>query len=114
MSKVFIPTNPHQLNRKTHQLEPKFDFTPAEEYGELVFLLSPNANPIGPDRHTIIDDLHSGLESITSDDYLLLTGAPGIIAMVAGVAAQYLNGKLKLLQWNGKHRSYAPIEIDLN
>jgi hypothetical protein len=114
MSRVFIPTNPHHLNRDTQELEPKFDFRPAEEFGELVFLLSPNANPVGRDNQSLVDDIHAGLESITKVDYLLLTGAPGIIAMTAAIASGYLDGKLNLLQWNGRHRKYAPIQIDVS
>ena len=114
MARVFIPTNPHQLNRRTQELEPKFDFGPAEEFGELVFLLSPNANPVGRDNQSLVDDIHAGLEDIAPGDYLLLTGAPGIIAMTAAIAADKLDGKLNLLQWNGRHRKYAPIDIDVN
>ena len=45
MSRVFIIQNVERKNRDTGQFEPMYDFTPAEIFGEHVFLLDHEATP---------------------------------------------------------------------
>lgn len=112
MSKVYVTQVPHRLNRKTGELEP-LDLSAAEEWGELNVILTPGANPF-TSMDSIIDDLHASLQGITPDDYLVLVGNPAIMSAMAGIAADYCDGKLKVLQWHGKQRKYNLVEMNLN
>jgi hypothetical protein len=111
MSHVFVVQRQHKLVQATNELVPKFDLTPAEKYGELIFLLSPTARPYNP--QPVIDDLRRSLAGYTSDDYLLLIGNPVLIGLAMSVAARSGDGRVKLLQWSGKKQEYIPIEVDL-
>lgn len=98
----------HRWDDRKKRLVPKFDTSSAEEYGELVYLLGPNAGPFVPE--TVLPELHRKLADVREEDYLLLIGNPALISFVACVAADYLDGRLRLLQWsNGK---YVPIVVD--
>lgn len=112
MSTVYIVTNPMRRNQ-FRQLQAQFDFSSAEQYGRLVFLLGPGANPL--DRsHGIVNELHAKLRDITVEDYLLLVGSPILIGAATTVAAKYTGGRLQLLQWHGYDQRYTPVAIDLN
>lgn len=108
MSKVYVVQA--QMKMTTEGLVPQFDFSSAEKYGELVFLLSPSASPFNPDP--IIRELHEKLANYTTEDFILLTGNPCLIGWVVGILADKTDGKFKLLQWNGKEQGYIPVEVD--
>ena len=86
--KVYVIQNPHRFDRNKQELVPKFDFTSAEKYGEVEFLLSPQAAPFNSGG--IIDELEEKLENITHEDYLLLVGNPCLIGFAAAIAARNL------------------------
>lgn len=108
---VYVVQDPRRYNRGTGEYEPVFDLTPAEEFGELRFLLSPTAAPF--DAQSIVDDLRSGLEFFSSDDHLLLIGNPALIGMATAVAADINEGHVHFLQWHGRKRAYVEVEVHL-
>jgi len=110
MSIVYIVQNQHHLVGAT--LKPKFDFTSAEKYGELVMLLSPGARPFEPAH--VISELREKLSSYTSRDYLLLVGNPCLIGFATAIAADVNNGFVRMLQWNGKKKKYVEICAQLH
>lgn len=93
-------------------LVPRFDLSPAAEYGEREFLLGPNAKPFEPEA--VARELHSRLRFYTADDYLLLIGNPILIGMASAIAAYYTDGKVNFLQWSGRHRKYLPVYASLD
>ena len=105
---VFVVQNQMRRNRETGQLEPRFNLDPALEHGRLQFLLSPSAAPFHPGQ--VIDELHKKLENFGDNDYLLLIGNPCLIGFAVAIATEYNNGRVKLLQWNGREGRYTPIE----
>lgn len=109
MSKVYVVQNQHRWDRHEKVFVPKYDFTPAAEYGEMVDLLSPTAAPFRTD--SIIEELHEKLRNFTSNDYLLLVGNPVLIGISMAIAADYNQGDLNVLQWSGKDRKYLPIVV---
>ena len=113
MPKVFVVQKQYRRDRITNDLVPKFDLTAAEEYGELVFLLGPNARPFG-NPHELIEELKAGLQGYTEKDYLLLIGNPALICWTACAAVQASGGKHNLLQWNGKAQKYVVISADFS
>ena len=106
MSKVYVVQQALKKDERG-KLVSKFDLSSAAEYGELVFLLSPNASPFNPEP--IIEELHEKLEEFQQEDYLLLVGNPCLIAWAASVASQYSGGQLNLLQWHGIQRRYKDV-----
>lgn len=107
--RVFVVHLHHELDTATGQLVPKHNVSRAQEFGEIVHLLPPNANPLNkPDE--CIDAIHEGLADIRPTDWLLLVGSPVLIGWACAVAADILDGHLPLLQWSGTHRRYLPIK----
>jgi hypothetical protein len=90
------------------ELVPKFDYGPAEEFGELVFLLNDSARPfvLAP----IIAELHEKLRDFGPEDHLLLTGNPTLLGIALAIAADFNDGCVRVLQWHGKSSTYIPIE----
>jgi hypothetical protein len=109
-SRVFVVQNQHKWDRDRQKFVPKFDLSPAEEFGELVFLLSPTAAPFRPDP--IIQELRTKLAVITPEDYILCVGNPLLIQWAGAIAADFLGGRLRSLQWSGKDQRYIAVEVD--
>lgn len=110
MSKVYIIQNTHRLNRTTSVLEPKYDFDSAKRFGDLVFLLTPSAKPHDP---SVIAELIDKLNDYTDKDHLLLVGNPTLIGFACAIASDVTEGRLKVLQWDGKAKEYVSIAADL-
>lgn len=96
-------------NPSAGKLTPKHDLTPAEQFGEIVYLLSPTASPFNP--QPLIADLHAKLFDFSPDDYVLLVGNPVLIGLTVAVAADYNDGSVKMLQWSGSSHSYRPVSV---
>jgi hypothetical protein len=117
MPRVFVVQSHNRLD-DNGKLTPRYDLTPAEEFGRLEFLLSPSASPFhasaGPNPELgVIGELRAKLSGYTRDDYLLLVGNPALIGFAVAVASQYDDGHVTLLQWDGKNRRYIPIKVNL-
>lgn len=108
-ARVFVVQKQHRWDDQRQEFVPKFDLSPAEEYGTLEFLLSPTAAPFRPEA--LITDLRDKLQDIRTYDYLLLIGNPVLIGLATAVAADYLGGQVQLLQWHGKAKKYLPIQV---
>lgn len=89
------------------RLEPKFDFTPAEEFGELSFLLSPSASPFN--LEPVLSELQEKLRGFNDADYLLLVGNPVLLGLSVAIAADANEGRVTMLQWSGAKRRYIPV-----
>lgn len=89
------------------------DVSSAAQFGRLVHLLSPTASPFQPAQP--IKELREKLLHFSDNDYLLLMGSPVFIGLAVGIAADYNDGRVKLLQWSGKGQNpgYTVIEADL-
>lgn len=109
--RVFAVQQPHRLSDDRSKLEPKFDLSPAEEYGELIYLLSPTANPFRP--VPIVAELREKLSDFTARDYLLLIGNPCLIGWAVALASR-VSPTIRLLQWSGRERRYIAIAADLS
>ena len=110
MSRVFIVQNQHRWDTRVEAFVPKFDFTRAEKYGELVSLLSPTAAPFNP--RSILDELRTKLRDYGDDDYLLLIGNPMLIGYTVAIAADINDGRVNLLQWSGSEKGYIAVHAE--
>lgn len=84
----------------------------AEKFGQLEFLLGPQAHPYEPENP--LGTLHEKLVGFSDDDYLLLIGNPVLIGLAASVAAFYNQGKVKFLQWSGQDKEYSEIAAKIH
>lgn len=113
VSRVFIPYNPKQKDRRTGELVDRIDaagLAKAEVYGEVIFLLSPNVKPFNTEP--IIRELREKLADFGPEDFVLMVGNPIIMSLVATVASDASGGPVKFLQWtNG---DYVPVSADLS
>ena len=108
---VYVVQNQRKQDERG-TLVPKWDLSPAAEYGEIQYLLSPTARPFKP--QSIIQELHQKLARYRPEmDHLLLLGNPCLIGMVVSIAAHYGQGRVRLLQWDGRNMKYAPIATTL-
>lgn len=105
---VYVVQEALHKNPRTGELEPKFDYGPAEQFGEIEYLLNDQARPfvLAP----IISELHEKLQYFSDKDYLLLTGNPTLLGLAFAIAADYNNGNIKVLQWHGRSGSYTAID----
>jgi len=109
MSKVYLI----QQIPGTTKGEPKYNILGAQKYGEIVTLLPEFSQMIlspGP----LIQKLRTLLKDITSEDYLLLSGDPAIIAVTGSVVSDLTSGKFKLLKWDRQEKTYYPIEVNIH
>lgn len=79
----------------------------AERFGKIEYLLSPSASPFTADL--VIGDLHQKLKDFSDEDHLLLIGNPILIGMAVSIAAHYNSGRVRFLQWSGKHSDYTEV-----
>lgn len=104
---VYVVQDTKWVDPKDGQMKPKYDFTPAEEFGELRFLLRPSASPfnLGP----AVSRLQEKLADYKDGDYLLLVGSPVLLGLAVAIAADYNNGNVSMLQWSGAKGCYIPV-----
>lgn len=108
MSIVYVVQDHRRYDKDTGAFVPAHDLTPAKEYGELRYLLTPTAAPWRPQN--VLPDLWEGLKDFGDSDYLLLNGNPIFIGWACAVAADFNEGRVKLLQWHGREQRYIPVE----
>ena len=84
----------------------------AEKFGDLKVMLSDRKQMIlacAP----LTFELQKHLKDFNDNDYLLLIGDPAIIGVCCAIAAEYNNGKFKVLKWDKREYRYYDVEIDL-
>jgi len=111
-TRVFIVQDQFKRHPENNSLVSKFDFTQAKPYGELIFLLRPDANPFSPNEG-VIAELTDKLHDYGPHDFLLLTGNPILIGWVTAIAASMNHGKVRMLQWNGRRQCYLEVRGNL-
>jgi len=92
-------------------LKDKYDLSPAEEFGELVELLDADTRPFN--LEPVIDALYSRLEDFGDDDYMICIGNPILLSLAVSIALDINDGRVQLLQWNGRRGTYVPVSADL-
>lgn len=109
MSYVHVIQDHWKVNRSTGVLEPKYDFTPALEYGDIRFLVSHDANPW--DR-AVVQEFRRKLRAFCpEEDYLLLIGDPALIAMAGFLLGSWGVQRFLSLRWDRKQRVYYPLVV---
>ena len=105
---VFVVQQQVKYDPDKRELVPRFpSISKAEKWGELVFILRPDAHPL--ESEAVLGDIHMKLLDFCDNDHLLLIGNPGLIGMSTAVAAHYNDGSVKFLQWSGRHGEYTEV-----
>ena len=105
---VYVVQKQMRFDEASGELVPKFrTLNKAERFGHLEYLLSPSAHPFNAD--SVLGDLHDKLRFFGDHDHLLLIGNPVLIGMATSVAASYNDGRVRFLQWSGRHSDYTEI-----
>lgn len=105
---VYAVQQQMRFDEVRRELVPRFtSIDKALRWGKIVYLLSPSAHPFNPDL--VLGDIHEKLSGFNDDDHLLLIGNPGLIGMATAIAAHYNDGRVKMLQWSGRHSEYTEI-----
>lgn len=86
---------------------PKYDLAPAEEFGELVFLLDDTHSPFRTAQ--TLERLHELLDDFGGNDYLLPIGHPLFIGMASAVAAS-VSPDVNYLLWSGRDNAYVAVK----
>ena len=105
---VYVVQKQMKFDQEKGELVERFpSIHKAERFGEIDYLLSPSASPFSP--ALVVGDLHEKLKHFSDDDHLLLIGNPALIGMAVSVACHYNSGRVRFLQWSGKHFDYTEI-----
>lgn len=105
---VFVIQQQMRLDSVTGNLVPRFtSIDKALRFGKIEFLLSPSASPFAP--ALVLGDLHEKLRNFNDKDCLLLIGNPVLIGMATAIAGHYNQGRVRFLQWSGRHSEYTEV-----
>jgi len=110
-NKVFVPQVPSRYDQSINSWVPIINLDSAKVFGEIEVLLPPEAGRMLPEQIQSI--LSDKLYNISEEDWLLATGDPILIGITAALAANRLEGRLRILRWNKRQKNYDPIEIQL-
>ena len=108
MSKVFIPQEPVHRDWKTGEITPKFDLTPALQYGEAVVML-PSGN-VMLSVQPMVNTMTTHLSKYSDDDWILCVGDPIAIGLATAIAAKHNRGRFNMLKWDRKLRKYIELK----
>lgn len=111
MAKVYVPQLPSRFDAASRLWVPTVNMKPAEEYGEIIIMLPPNANRL----HTapLVAALRDQMRDFTVEDYIVAVGDPSLIAAAAVIAAGHSSGTLRVLKWDRLASKYIPVEMKL-
>lgn len=111
-ARVFVVQDAKYLNKKTGQVEDKYDLSPVEKFGRLVPVMG--TGKILPERAPqAMRQIAEVLKNYTPEDFILIIGDPAAIVGVCMVAARNTGGKLKLLRWDRWSSSYEVVALEL-
>ncbi len=110
--RVFVVQRPAYYDRLRRGWVNKYDLTPAETYGELVYLLRPG-NIYRDKLEDALERLHEVLADYGPDDHILAVGDPIAIAAAVLVAASKNNGKISMLKFDRQTGEYDPYVVEV-
>lgn len=112
MSRVYIVQRPAIYDRVKRGWINKYDLTPAQEHGELFFLLRPG-NVFKDKLEETVTRLKRDLADFTVEDHLLPVGDPVLIAAAVMAASRSTGGTVSLLKFDRTTNKYEPYLVTL-
>ena len=110
MAKVYVVQKQMKQDYQSGEFVEKFDLSPAKQYGELVYLLSPTCAAWKPEKP--MKELQEGLKDFTENDYILLIGNPVLLGLASIFAADRVDS-INFLQWSGRNQRYEVINAKI-
>lgn len=95
--------------------EGPFDYTSAEDYGELVFCSYKELTPTrgGQYNESIIQGIKKAMANyVAGYDYILLSGSPVAIAHCLAAAFAAKRGEHLLLKWDNQKNAYMLYRVE--
>jgi hypothetical protein len=111
MRTVFIVNEPLRKDPETKEWVRMIDLAPAEEFGEIKFLLPSGHLP--NDFSVTVERLMLGLVGYTKDDFILPVGDMSAAAVAVGIAMRVTGGCVRILRWNRSAKVYRPVDVDI-
>ena len=112
-SRVFVVQRPAFYDREKRGWRNKYDLTPAETFGKLVFLLRPG-NVFRDKLDTAVGHLQRELADYSPNDHILAIGDPVAIAATVMVAASKTDGQVSLLKYDRMEDKYDAYLVKIN
>lgn len=111
MPKVYAPQVPSRYDAATKLWVPSINLVPANQFGQLVVMLPPNANRlhISP----LVTALKEQMKDFGPEDYIVAVGDPSLIAAASCIAVRKTQGLLRILKWDRQTSSYIPVEANV-
>lgn len=113
MNRVFVVQRPASYSGARRGWVNKYDITPAEKFGELVFLLKPG-NIFRDKLRGALADLREQLADYGPDDHVLAIGDPVAIAATVMIASEVNGGSISLLKYDRITGEYDAYRIDVS
>lgn len=92
-----------------------FNYTQAEEYGDLFVLTRDEVSPVKnslKNQH-LVNELKAKLAHFNPEtDFVCFSGSPSVAALVFMIIGSKHN-KMKLLRWSGRDQTYVPLYIEI-
>lgn len=98
-NKVFV------VNRSGH------DFSPAEKYGEIVYMTVGNQNPWAVNQHLRI--FADYFKDSTRDDYIVLSGLHSMNAVAFSLFG-WMHGQINVLIYDARQEDYKKFTLQLD
>ncbi len=111
-SRVFVVQRPAYFDRQRRGWVNKYDLSPAEEHGELIFLLNPG-NIYRDKLESAIRRLHKELADFGPNDHILAIGDPVAIAATVMVAGFKTGGTISMLKYDRLDKRYDAYKVDI-
>lgn len=112
MSKVFIIQEPMKWDDIKKEYLPFMDFRNAAEYGNLEVLIEPGLTVFSPGP--MVKMIKERLKDIKPEDYLICVGDPAVIGIAVSIASIFNQGRVNLLKYNRKSKTYIKVEVNLD
>lgn len=95
--------------------ETNYDFSPAEAYGEVVFVTSKDLNNLRQSQHneSVIAQIKDSLKHYNPEtDWLVISGSPYVASVVFMLIGQKRPAHVQILRWDNRDFKYQPLHIE--
>jgi len=96
--------------------ETRYDFGPAEVFGDVVFVTRDDLNNLRQSQHneTIVARVKDALKNYDPEfDWLVISGSPYIAALVFMLIGRKRPQHVQILRWDNRDFKYVPLHIEL-
>lgn len=96
--------------------ETNYDFTPAEQFGDIVFLTHKDLNNMRASIHNdkVAAEIKDKLKHFDpEEDWIVIAGSPYIAALVFMLIGRKNINSIKVLRWDNRDFRYVPLHIEL-